>query len=182
MVARQRCSTTFTSRTNGLTIRLWKIASSTYLSVQDCSEHLGKSSRKTSLYQINFISFSGRRGRKLAATAKQISGIDDFFKKGNDELNPKELGPTPENFMIIDDLMLSRQNRCEDYFKLHRQWSCQNANFIWLFQQDTINHHNIRRDNCNNLTKEQFDKLCNLNLAEPFVFMTIDLTSRRADG
>ena len=129
------------------------------------------------------------------------AGIEAFFfERGNDVPDPRELDPTRKNLMVFDDLMLSKQSKCEDYyvrgrhnnvdcfylcqnyFKLPRQSIRENANFICLFEQDAKNRDHIRRDHCSDLTKEQFDALCDRCWAEPYGFMTIDLTSPKADG
>ena len=45
------------------------------------------------------------------------SGIEPFFfEQGNDVPDPRELDPTRKNLMVFDDLMLSKQNKCEDYY------------------------------------------------------------------
>lgn len=123
-----------------------------------------------------------------------------FFEHGDDVPDPRELDPTRKNLMIFDDLMMSKQSKCEDYyvrgrhnnvdcfylcqnyFKLPRQSIRENTNFICLFEQDAKNREHIRRDHCNDLTKEQFDVLCDRCWSEPYGFMTIDLTSPKAAG
>ena len=49
---------------------------------------------------------------------------------------------------------------CQNYFKLPRQSIRENENFICLFQQGAKNLDYIRRDHCNDFTKEQFVALC----------------------
>ena len=129
------------------------------------------------------------------------SGIDTFFfEQGNDVPDPRELDPTRKNLIVFDDLMLSKQNKCEDYyvrgrhsnvdcfylcqnyFKLPRQSIRENANFICLFQQDAKNREHIRRDHCSDLTKEQFDTLCDHCWSKPHGFVTIDLTRTKTTG
>lgn len=39
-----------------------------------------------------------------------------FFEQGNDAPDPRELDPNSKNLMVFDDLMLSKQNTCEDYY------------------------------------------------------------------
>ena len=123
-----------------------------------------------------------------------------FFEHGEDVPDPRELDPNRKNLMVFDDLMLSKQNTCEDYyvrgrhnnvdcfylcqnyFRLPRQSIRENANFICLFRQDAKNLDHIRRDHCGDLTKEQFDALCQHSWANPYGFVTIDLTSSKANG
>ncbi|VDI13122.1 Hypothetical predicted protein [Mytilus galloprovincialis] len=129
------------------------------------------------------------------------SGIDTFFfEQGNDVPDPRDLDPARKNLIAFDDLMLSKQNKCEDYYvrgrhnnvdcfylcqnylTLPRQLNRENANCICLFQQAAKNLDHIRRDHCGDITKEQFDALCNHCWSEPHGFVTIDLTSTKANG
>ena len=132
---------------------------------------------------------------------RRPSGIEPFFfEQGSDVPDPRELDPTRKNLMVFDDLMLSKQNTCEDYyvrgrhnnvdcfylcqnyFRLPRQSIRENANFICLFHQDTKNLDHIRRDHCSDLTKEQFEELCEQSWTQPHGFVTIDLTSPKSAG
>ena len=132
---------------------------------------------------------------------RKSSGIDAyFFEDGSDVPDPRELDAGRKNLMVFDDLMLSKQNKCEDYyvrgrhnnvdcfylcqnyFKLPRQTIRENANFICLFRQDARNLDHIHRDYCTDLTMEQFRSLCDRCWAEPHGFVTIDLTSPKVDG
>lgn len=101
--------------------------------------------------------------------------------------------------MVSDDLMLSKQNKCEDYyyvcgrrknvdyfhlchyFMLPRQSILEEANLICLFKQDAKNFDRIHRDHCADLSKVQFDPPCQHQWAEPYRFFTIGLTSLKAD-
>ena len=129
------------------------------------------------------------------------SGIESFFfEEASDVPDPRDLDPARKNLMVFDDLMLSKQSKCEDYyvrgrhnnvdcfylcqnyFKLPRQSIRENANFICLFEQDAKNRDHIRRDHCSDLTSAQFDALCDRSWAEPYGFVTIDLTSPKVAG
>ena len=79
--------------------------------------------------------------------------------------------------MVIDDLLLEKENTCEsyyvrrrhsnvdcfylaqNYFKLPRQTIRENANFIFLFPQDLKNH--IFDDHVgSDMTMKEFRQLC----------------------
>ena len=132
---------------------------------------------------------------------RRPSGIETFFfEDGSEVPDPRELDSGRKNLMIFDDLMLSKQNKCEDYyvrgrhsnvdcfylcqnyFRLPRQTIRENANFICLFRQDARNLQQIHRDYCTGLTMEQFRILCDHCWDEPHGFVTIDLTSPKTDG
>ena len=93
--------------------------------------------------------------------------------------------------MILDDLLLERQNKCEcyyirgrqNYFKLPRQTIREHANFICLFSQDLKNINHIYNDHVgDDMTKEQFRKFCKKCWEKPYGFAVIDLTSRKDAG
>jgi len=98
--------------------------------------------------------------------------------------------------MIFDDLLLQKQNKCkayyvrgrhlncdclylsQNYFKLPRQTIRDNANFFCLFPQDQKNIDHIFNDHVfQDMTKEQFKKLCKTAWSKPRNFVVIDLTS-----
>ena len=72
----------------------------------------------------------------------------NFFQAAEDVLDPRELSSEEKNLMVLDDLLLVKQNTCEsyyvrgrysnvdccylaqNYFKLPRQTIRQNANFM----------------------------------------------------
>jgi len=103
--------------------------------------------------------------------------------------------------MIFDDLLLEKQNKCEsyyvrgrhsnvdcfylcqNYFKLPRQTIRENANFICLFPQDLKNINHIYNDHVSqDMSKEEFRKLCKSAWNKPFGFVVIDLTSKKDNG
>ena len=79
----------------------------------------------------------------------------------SDVPDPRDLNPEDKNLMIFHDLLLGKQNKCEDYytrrrhsnvdcfylsqnyFKLPRQTIRENVNFICLFPQDLKNLNHI---------------------------------------
>ena len=81
--------------------------------------------------------------------------------------------------MVFDDLLLEKQITCEsyyvrerhcnvdcfylaqNYFKLPRQTTRENANFICLFPQDLKNLNHISDDHVgSDMTKEEFRQVC----------------------
>ena len=49
--------------------------------------------------------------------ALKSNGIQPFFvEHGEDVPEPRELDPYHKNLIVLDDLMLSKQNTCEDYY------------------------------------------------------------------
>ena len=122
-----------------------------------------------------------------------------FFDQGSDVPNPRELDPSRKNLMVnlmvFDDLMLRKQNTCEDnvdcfylcqnYFTLPRQSIRENANFPCLFQQNAKNIDHIRHDRSLQRSHQgtvQFDALCKHCWSKPYGFVTIDFTSTKANG
>ncbi|VDI82630.1 Hypothetical predicted protein [Mytilus galloprovincialis] len=118
-----------------------------------------------------------------------------FFEQGSDVPDPQELDPNHKNLMVFDELMLSKQNTCENCYvrSRHNNVDCcvrstsncpdnRSENFICLFQQDAKNLDHNRHDHCNDLTKEQFDALCKHSWSQPYGFVTIDLTSPKSAG
>jgi len=100
--------------------------------------------------------------------------------------------------MIFDDPLLQKQNKCESYYVRGRHSNCdclylsqnyfklpwqtirENANFFCLFPQDQKNLDHIFNDHVSqNMTKEQFKKLCKHAWAKPHNFVVIDLSSQK---
>jgi len=103
--------------------------------------------------------------------------------------------------MIFDDLLLRKQNKCEayyvrgrhsncdclylsqNYFKLPRQTIRENANFYCVFPQDQKNIDHIFNNHvAQDMTKEQFKKLCKIAWSKPHNFVVIDLTLSKNCG
>ena len=101
-----------------------------------------------------------------------------FNKSAEYVLDPRELSPEKNIFMVLDDLLLQKQNTCEsyyvrgrhsnvgcylaqNYFKLPRQTIRDNANLICLFPQDLkILNHIVDDHVGSDMTKEEFRQLC----------------------
>lgn len=124
-----------------------------------------------------------------------------FYESAEDVPDPRDLSSENKNLMIFDDLLLEKQNKCEsyyirgrhsnvdcfylsqNYFKLPRQTIRENANFICLFPQDQKNINHIYNDHVSqDMTKEEFRKLCKTAWEQPHGFVVIDLTSNKYNG
>ena len=118
----------------------------------------------------------------------------NLHESADDVPDPKELSPEQKNLMIFDDLLLQKQNKyaayyvrgrrsnCDclylsrNYFKLPCQTIRENANFFCLFPQDQKNINHIFNDHVSqDITKEQFKKLCKTAWSKPHNFVVIDL-------
>ena len=114
--------------------------------------------------------------------------------------DPLDLDVNQNNLMVFDDLMLEKQNKCEDYYtrgrhnnidcfyisqnytKLPRNTIRENSNLFILFPQDQITLDNFHRDHCTDLNKSEFNSVCREAWREPYNFVTIDLTSGLENG
>ena len=115
--------------------------------------------------------------------------------------DPRELKSTDKNLIVFDDVLLEKQNKCNDfytrgrhsntdcfylaqnYFKLPRQTIRENSNFICLFKQDNKNLQHIYQDHVSHdMDYDEFKKLCKLCWSEPYNFLTIDNTSNIDNG
>lgn len=124
-----------------------------------------------------------------------------FFNDAKDVLDPSELNSNNKNLMIFDDLLLEKQNKCEDYyvrgrhsnvdcfylaqnyFKLPRQTIRENANFLCLFPQDLKNINHIYNDHVSmDMPKDEFRALCKNCWSKPYGFVVIDLSSDKNNG
>jgi len=120
----------------------------------------------------------------------------NFDESADDVPDPKEISPEHKNLMIFDDLLFQKQNKClsllrswkvfklwllylsQNYFQQPRQTIRENANFFCLFPQDHKNVDHIFNDHVSqDMTKEQFKKLCKTAWSKPHNFVMIDLTS-----
>ena len=88
---------------------------------------------------------------KLIDILMIILSSESLFLNGEDIKDPKELNSIDKNLMIFDDVLLEKQNKCNDfytrerhsnvdclylsqnYFRLPRQTVRENSNFICLF-------------------------------------------------
>ena len=114
--------------------------------------------------------------------------------------DPTELNKNHKNLIIFDDIMLEKQNKCEDYYtrgrhnnvdcfyisqnytKLPRQTIRENSNLFLLFPQDNITLDNFHRDHCTDINKNEFKYLCNQTWNQPYSFVTVDLSSNKYNG
>ena len=115
--------------------------------------------------------------------------------------DPEDLDASKNNLMIFDDLQLTKQNKCENYyirgrhsnvdcfylaqnyFLLPRQTIRENTNFICLFPQDDKNVDHIYRDHVSSdMKKEEFKKFCKHCWSQPHGFAAIDLSSKKDYG
>jgi len=125
----------------------------------------------------------------------------NFYESADDAPDPRELSPEKKNLMIFDHLLLQKQNKCEAYYVRERHSNCdclylsqnyfklpcetirENANFFCLFLQDQNNIDHIFNDHVSqDMTKEQFKKLCKTAWSKPHNFVVIDLTSPKNCG
>ena len=140
--------------------------------------------------------------QEWAKSIKNKSNIKcNFFETASDVPDPRDLNSEDKNFMIFDDLLLERQNKCEcyyirgrqsnvdcfylsqNYFKLPRQTIRENANFICLFPQNLKNINHIYNDHVGeDMTREEFRKFCHECWEKPHGFAVIDLTSKKDAG
>ena len=137
--------------------------------------------------------------------AKNINQKPDiectFYESAEDVPDPRDLSSENKNLMIFDDLLLEKQNKCEsyyirgrhsnvdcfylsqNYFKLPRQTIRENANFICLFPQDLKNINHIYNDHVSqDMSKDEFKKLCKAAWEKPHGFVVIDLASKKHNG
>lgn len=124
-----------------------------------------------------------------------------FYEEAEDIPDPKDLNKSDKNLLIFDDVILSKQNKIEDYytrgrhsnvdciylsqnyFKLPRQTIRENANLFILFPQDLKNINHIYNDHVSSdMEKEEFRSFCKTVWKEPHSFVTIDLSSQPNKG
>ena len=124
-----------------------------------------------------------------------------FFETEDDVPGPEDLDANKNNLMIIDDLQLGKQNKCEkyyirgrhsnvdcfylaqNYFMLPRQTIRENTDFICLFPQDSKNINHIYYDHVSSdMKKEEFKKFCKHCWSQPHGFVVIDLSSKKDYG
>ena len=130
------------------------------------------------------------------------SNIDCCFFENSDEFpDPKELNPEHKNLMVFDDLLLEKQNACENYYarERHSNVDCfylshtylqlptqtirENAHFLCLFQQDLKNMSHLYSDHASSDMKpEEFRDMCKKIWGGPHDFTVIDLTRDKDVG
>jgi len=140
---------------------------------------------------------------KVGKTLDNLADVECKFFETSDEVpDPRDLSMEKKNLMVLDDLMLEKQNKCEtyylrgrhsnntdcfylsqNYFKLPRQTIRENANFICLFPQDLKNVNHIYCDHASNdMSLEEFRCLCKTAWDRPYGFVVIDLSSGKYNG
>ena len=129
-------------------------------------------------------------------------GIDALFCNDvSTILDPCEHDPSSRNLLVLDDVMLSPQNKVESYFtrgrhnnvdviyitqsyfRLPRQTIRENGNIFMFFQQDRKNLAHIYNDHCagDGIPFEAFSNWCNdVWREDKHNFITLDLS--RVDG
>jgi len=142
--------------------------------------------------------------RELAKNQKTRSKAPiecNFYESADYVPDPKEISPEHKNLTIFYDLLLQKQNKCEayyvrgrhlncdclylsqNYFKLPHQTIRENANFFCLFSHDQKNIDHIFNDHLSqDMTKEEFKKLCKAAWSKPHNFVVINLTSPKNCG
>ena len=124
-----------------------------------------------------------------------------FFETADDVPDPEDLHANKNNLMIFDDLQLTKQNKCENYyirgrhsnvncfylaqnyFLLPKQTIRENTNFICLFPQDDKNIDHIYRGHVSSdMKKEEFKKFCKHCWSQPHGFAVTDLSSKKDYG
>lgn len=114
--------------------------------------------------------------------------------------DPTDFNVNHKNLIIFDDVMLEGQSTIEsfytrgrhnnidcfyiaqNYFKLPRQTIRENSNLFILFQQDKISIDHFYRDHCSDVSKEEFDLLCNTAWNEKYGFIIVDMTKNKYEG
>src|SRR6218665_3528322 len=140
---------------------------------------------------------------EMAKNLNNKSAINcQFYETSEDVPNPRDLSRDKKILMIFDDLQLENQNKCEsyyirgrhsnvdcfylakNYFKLPRQTIRENTNFICLFPQDLKNINNIYKDHvgADDMSKEEFTKLCKSAWGRPHGFVVIAIATGTAVG
>ena len=85
--------------------------------------------------------------------------------------------------MLEEDSNIDCFHLAQSYFKLPRQTTRENANFICLFPQDLKNLNHIFDDHVrSDMTKEEFRKLCKTAWKKQYGFVIIDHSSKKNNG
>ena len=138
--------------------------------------------------------------KKIGEGMKSNKIIVEYYDDSSNIPDPIELNKNHKNLIIFDDIMLEKQNKCEDYYtrgrhnnvdcfyisqnytKLPRHTIRENSNLFILFPQDNITLDHFYRDHCSDIDKNEFKYLCNETWDEPYNFVTIDLSSNKLNG
>jgi len=138
--------------------------------------------------------------KKIGEGMKNNKIIVEYYDDSSSIPDPIELNKNHKNLIIFDDIMLEKQNKCEDYYtrgrhnnvdcfyisqnytKLPRHTIRENSNLFILFPQDNITLDHFYRDHCTDINKNEFKYLCNETWIKPYNFVTVDLSSNKYDG
>ena len=138
--------------------------------------------------------------KKIGEGMKSNKIIVEYYDDSSNIPDPIELNKNHKNLIIFDDIMLEKQNKCEDYYtrgrhnnvdcfyisqnytKLPRHTIRENSNLFILFPQDNITLDHFYRDHCSDIDKKEFKYLCNETWNEPYNFVTVDLSSNKYNG
>ena len=138
--------------------------------------------------------------KKIGEGMKSNKIIVEYYDDSSNIPDPIELNKNHKNLIIFDDIMLEKQNKCEDYYtrgrhnnvdcfyisqnytKLPRHTIRENSNLFILFPQDSITLDHFYRDHCTDINKKEFKYLCNKTWNEPYNFVTVDLSSNKYNG
>lgn len=107
----------------------------------------------------------------------------EYFEEADDVPDPRDLNKNNKNLLIIEDLILSKQNKTEDYYTMGRRsnvyciylsqnyfklpWHTfrENANLFILSPQDFGNINHICNDHVNDdMDKDEFRGFCRLSV------------------
>ena len=125
----------------------------------------------------------------------------EFYNDCTTIPDPEDLNAGEKDLLILDDFFLGKQNKAEayytrgrqnncdtfniseNYFRLPRQTSRENANLIIPFPQDAKNLIHIHADHCDDdMSIEIFKKFCRNVWKVKHNFETINLTSGKLNG
>ena len=151
-----------------------------------------------------YVSKCGGIDEVLSGVTKCKGGVDaSFFDDVTMIPDPSEHDPSQRNLLVLDDVMLSPQNKVEayftrgrhnnvdviyitqSYFRLPRQTIRENGNLFIFFQQDRKNLTHIFNDHCSGdgIPFQTFCDFCNAVWREDkHNFVTIDLTRTVDNG
>ena len=139
----------------------------------------------------NFISHGGVANGGIKA---------NFYNDSSAVPDPTELNDCEKNLIVLDDILLEKQSKAENfycrgrhsncdviyisqsYFRLPRQTIRENTNFIILFPQDMKNVNHIYADHCTDIDINEFKDFCKSVWIKKYDFVTVDLTSSKYNG
>lgn len=124
---------------------------------------------------------------------KPIKGIKYFAFNGLENNIPPSHKAKPNSIFIFDDVACDKQNIMKEYFSMGRHknidcfYLCQtyshipkhlvrdNANFLVLFKQDTLNLRHVYDDHVGiDISFDKFKEMCSLCWKNPYDFLVIN--------